>query len=188
MRMVIPVMESPRPPRRDRALVSAARDGDRAAMDRLLAEYQPDVRRFALRTCRTSEDADDAVQHTLVQLSTQLGSFQGLSRLTSWLFTIVKNECMRLLGRARRASGDDSAIDGVLASCGDIELAIALNQALLRLEPELREVVLLRDVQELTGPEVAARLDLTLEAMKSRLHRARERLRVELAAEVERPS
>jgi len=182
--MVIPVMESAPPVRRDRELVNAARDGDRAAMDRLLAEYQPDVRRFALRACRTSEDADDAVQHTLVQLSTQLGMFQGLSRLTSWLFTIVKNECTRLLGRAGRGTADDTAIDRTLASCGDVELTIALHQALSRLDPDLREVVLLRDVQELTGPEVAVRLDLTLEAMKSRLHRARERLRLELAGEV----
>ena len=182
--MVIPVMESARPVCRDLELVHAARDGDRAAMDRLLAKYQPDVRRFALRTCRTSEDADDAVQHALVQLSTQLGMFQGLSRLTTWLFTIVKHECMRLLGRARGAAADDTAIDRALASCGDIELAIALKQALWRLDPDLREVVLLRDVQELTGPEVAVRLDLTLEAMKSRLHRARERLRLELAGEV----
>ena len=182
--MVIPIMASPRPARRDRELIDAARAGDRAAMERLLAEYQPDVRRFALRACRTSEDAEDAVQHTLVQLSTQLDVFRGLSRLTSWLFTIVKNECTRLLGRARRASADDTVSDRAMASCGDLELAVALNQALSRLDPELREVVLLRDVQELTGPEVAARLDLTLEAMKSRLHRARERLRHELAGEI----
>ena len=187
--MVIPLLASsspPRPARRDGDLVRAARDGDRAAMERLLAAYQPDVRRFARRTCRTSEDADDAVQHTLVQLSTQLGTFQGLARLTSWLFTIVKNECTRLLMRTRRVSRDDAALEHALAPCGDVELAIALQQALARLDAELREVVLLRDVEELTGPEVAARLELTLEAMKSRLHRGRDRLRAELAVEVAR--
>jgi len=176
-------MTSPSP-LRDAGLVDAARDGDRTAMARLIATCQPDVRRFARRTCQTSEDADDAVQHTLLQFSTQLGSFRGAAQLTSWLFSIVKNECLRLLSRARRAMGDASELDGVLSSCGDVELALALRQAMARLDPELREVVLLRDVQELTGPEVALRLGLTLEAMKSRLHRAREHLRTELAAEV----
>lgn len=157
----------------DDELLRAARSGDAVAIERLLARHQPDVRRFARRVC-TTEDADDAVQHTLVQMSTYLGTFVGVVHLTRWLFTVVKRECIRLINRARRIeppTGDP------VSARSDADLALALEQALARLDPDLRDVVLLRDVEQRSGPEVAAALGITLAAMKSRLHRGREVLR-----------
>lgn len=171
----------------DETLVEAARAGDRAAIDQLLARYQPDVRRFARRVCQSSEDADDAVQHTLVQLSRQMAATHGIARLTSWLFTVVKHECARLIARSRRTRPLDDAEDALeraVACRADAELALALKQAFGRLDADLRRVVFLRDVEQLSGPEVADELGLTIEAMKSRLHRGRAALRRELSVEL----
>lgn len=173
----------------DETLVAAARAGDRAAIDQLLARYQPDVRRFARRVCRSSEDADDAVQHTLVQLSRQMGAVQGIVRLTSWLFTVVKHECTRLIARSRRTrpleeQHDERLLESAMAGRPDAELALALKQAFGRLDADLRRVVFLRDVEQLSGPEVADELGITVEAMKSRLHRGRAALRRELTVEI----
>lgn len=159
----------------DLDLLSRARDGDRAAIESLLARHHPDLKRFARRVCR-AEDAEDAVQHTMIQLATQVNSFRGVAKLTSWLFTILKRECRRLEARVRRLVIKDD-FDDVLSDRRDLELLEAIESALVALEPALREVVLLRDVEQLTGPEVAAELGITLEAMKSRLHRARTALR-----------
>ncbi len=171
------------------ALVEAARAGDRAAIEQLLVRYQPDVRRFARHVCQTSEDADDAVQHTLVQFSRQMGTAHAVARWTSWLFTVVKHECMRLIARARRTGPLEEADDAVLleralTGRADAELSLALQQAFGRLDAELRQVVFLRDVEQLSGPEVAAELGITVEAMKSRLHRGRTVLRRELSVEI----
>lgn len=151
----------------DDELLAAARTGDTDAIERLLARHQPDVRRFARRVCAT-EDADDAVQHTLVQMSKHLGTLAGIAHLTRWLFTVVKRECIRLINRARWT---DPPKDDPIAPSSDADLALA------RLDPELRDVILLRDVEQRSGPEVAASLGITLAAMKSRLHRGREVLR-----------
>jgi RNA polymerase sigma factor (sigma-70 family) len=157
-------------------VLERARSGDRAAIEELLMRHQPDLRRFARRVCRTSEDADDATQHAMVKLATELPAFRGAAKLSSWLFTIVKRECLRLLARLRRdVLADD--LDDRLATAHEPDILLALQRALSSLDPMLREVLLLRDVEELTGPEVAGRLRISLEAMKSRLHRARTEMR-----------
>ncbi|HEU4409894.1 MAG TPA: RNA polymerase sigma factor [Polyangiaceae bacterium] len=166
-------------PAADHAEVLArARAGDRASIERLLLAYQPDVRRFARRVCRV-EDADDAVQHALVQLATKLGAFREAARLTSWLFTIVKRECLRLLGRLRREG--EGGLEPPPSGATDAELRLSLLRALAGLDDAHRDVLLLRDVEQRPGPEVAEALGISVEAMKSRLHRAREQVRAELA-------
>jgi RNA polymerase sigma factor (sigma-70 family) len=160
-------------------VLTRARAGERASIERLLIIYQPDMRRFARRVCR-SEDADDAVQHALVQLATKLGAFRSAARLTSWLFTIVRRECLRLLARLRHDMADNDGVEQALANATDAELRFSLQRALAGLDDAHRDVILLRDVEQRTGPEVAEALSISLEAMKSRLHRAREQVRAEL--------
>src|SRR5881392_4484925 len=152
-------------------MLERARRGERAAIETLLAMHQPDLRRFARRMCR-ADDADDAVQHAMVQLTARANEFRKTSKLSSWLFTIIKRKCMRLIALVRRDGGAEGLSER-LARAPDPELLVTLEKSLAALEPELREVLLLRDVEEFTGPEVAKMLDITLEAMKSRLHRAR---------------
>lgn len=169
-------------------LLGAAQRGDRAALEQLLAHHRATVFRYGLRHCPSTEDAEDAVQETLWAAARAIGNFRGAAAITTWLFTIVRNKCHRILRHThagpdladvlptvpdpRRSAEDDTATRQVQQ---------ILAAALARLEPSHREVLLLRDVEGLTAPEAAARLDITVQALKSRLFRAREQLRVQVA-------
>jgi RNA polymerase sigma-70 factor (ECF subfamily) len=180
------------PPLTD-ADLAAAQAGDLAALDRLITVHRQGVYRFGLHVCRTTEDAEDAVQETLWAATRAIRTFRGTaSSIASWLFTIVRRECLRLLEGHRKAPRalDDNTRD-VLAEVVDPEDAVALRQriellagALADLDPLHREVVLLRDIQELSAPEAATRLGISIDALKSRLHRARVNLRDHIAHRV----
>lgn len=168
------------------ALLLAAQAGDLAALNQLVAAHRRGVYRFGLQVCRTTEDAEDAVQETLWAATRAIKSFRGTaSSLASWLFTIVRRECFRLIeGRRRAPVGLDGNEDAFACDLGDPEDSVVVQRrsellaaALAELDPIHREVVLLRDIQELSAPEAAAQLGISLDALKSRLHRARVRLR-----------
>ncbi|GAB2882361.1 RNA polymerase sigma factor SigM [Pseudoduganella ginsengisoli] len=163
------------------SLIEAARQGDRAALEQLLAASQPDLRRFARRSCATSEDADDAVQVALWSVQRNIGSLRVVAAFAGWLFRIVERECYRLL-RLRR--GMEPWTDELEAALPDDPLALRrdLAHALSALPREYRDVLVLRDVEELTAPEAASQLQITVAALKSRLHRARAMMRERLAA------
>ncbi|HVY23150.1 MAG TPA: RNA polymerase sigma factor [Steroidobacteraceae bacterium] len=165
-------------------LLYAAQQGDHTALDRLLAIHQKTVFRYGLRYCKTTEDAEDAVQETLWAATRFIGGFRRASAITTWLFTIVRNKCFRL--RRYHATDSDLATvlpfvpDSVASPEGEIaaeQVRIMLTNALAQLHPLQREVILARDVEGLTAPEAAERLGITIQALKSRLHRARTQLR-----------
>jgi RNA polymerase sigma factor (sigma-70 family) len=166
-------------------LVDAARQGDHNAIVRLLSVCQPDLKRFARRTCATTEDVEDAVQVALWQLYRKIGALRTAATFATWLFRIVERECFRLFrGRGRAESLEDLGDDNLLAAAPRIpqDLQIDLARAIECLSPPYREVLILRDVHELTAPEVAAQLGLSIDAVKSRLHRARGMVREQLLA------
>lgn len=163
-------------------LMEAARAGNAAALAQLLHDCQPDLRRFARRTCATTEDAEDAVQLALWQLYRQIGALRTVATFARWLFRIVERECFRLF---RRGGGADAGVpaaepDALAAPAVPYDLRLDLARAVERLPALYREVLVLRDIQELTAPEVAAELGLSLAAVKSRLHRARAMVREQL--------
>lgn len=165
-------------------LLSAAQAGDVTALNRLVADNRQGVYRYGLHVCRTTEDAEDAVQETLWAATRAIRTFRGTaSSIASWLFTIVRRECLRLLERHRRSPALDDA-DGIVAEVVDPSDAVALHRridllaaSLADLDPLHREVILLRDIQELSAPEAAQQLGISIDALKSRLHRARVNLR-----------
>ena len=168
------------------ALLAGAQAGDPVALNRLVAMHRQGVYRFGLQVCRTTEDAEDAVQEALWAATRAFGTFRGTaSSIASWLFTIVRRECLRLLEGHRRApaSLDEAKGEPEPSAHGPDELLVSrrrtdlLARALAELEPSHREVVLLRDIQELSAPEAAVRLRISVSALKSRLHRARVSLR-----------
>ena len=164
-------------------LVEAARQGDPTAISDLLTACQPDLKRFARRTCATTEDAEDAVQIALWQLSQKVGALRTVAAFATWLFRIVERECYRLYrGLRSTQSLDDLADSDVPAAAIPTDLKIDLTRAMAKLSPPYREVLILRDVHELTAPEVADELGLSIEAVKSRLHRARTMIREDLLA------
>jgi RNA polymerase sigma factor (sigma-70 family) len=160
-------------------MVEAAMSGDQQAVVSLLDIMQPDIRRFARLQCRSSSDADDAVQEALWLLYRRIGMLRAAGALTSWLFTVVRHACLRLAGSVFHSTLDvgDFANDARLASIPTAELRIDVAAAISSLPPQHREIVILRDLQEMTIDEIGDTLGLTREAVKGRLHRARALLR-----------
>lgn len=165
-------------------LIEAAARGEAGAVSSLLSVCQPDLKRFARRTCSTTEDAEDAVQIALWQLYRKIGALRTAATFATWMFRIVERECYRLFRLRSKAEDLDELApqDMPAAPAVPTDLRLDLVRAMERLTPPYREVLLLRDVHELTAPEVAAQLGLSLEAVKSRLHRARAQVREHLMA------
>lgn len=155
-------------------LIKYACLGDAHALNQFLLVYQPDIRRFARRTCSTTEDVEDAVQFTLWQLHRKIDMLKTISSFISWLFRIIERECYRLF-KVRQSKNIEARadIDKLSASSADIDLKIDLTNAIISLPLIYRQVLILRDIQEYSTPEVAEKLGITVEAVKSRLHRAR---------------
>ena len=164
-------------------VVLAAQQGDPRAIATLLDGSHAHVQRFARTLCSTPEDAEDATQEALIVLYRKIGTLRATAALASWMFQIVRNECIR---RARvtfhkpasRMAVEPSAEDAALARL-ELERIVA---AIARLPADQRSVLVLRDIQGLSGAATAETLGLNRAAMKSRLHRAREALRTELDA------
>jgi RNA polymerase sigma factor (sigma-70 family) len=170
--------------RADPRLIEAARGGDAVALADLLGACHPDLRRFARRTCATTEDAEDAVQIALWQLYRRIGALRTVATFAAWLFRIVERECFRLFRRGDRAEALELLPEALQpeAAAIPVDLRLDLARAIRRLSPAYRDVLVLRDIHELTAPEVAAQLGLSLQAVKSRLHRARAMVREQLLA------
>lgn len=162
-------------------LVEAACAGDERALSQLLRTCQPDLKRFARRTCANSEDAEDAVQVALWQLHRKIGTLGTVAAFATWLFRIVERECYRIFRRS--ASKDrlsEPLADELAAPAIPSDLRLDLTKAIAALPEAYRVALILRDVEELTAPEVAQSLGLSVEAVKSRLHRARAMVRESL--------
>jgi len=175
-------------------LIARARGGDRMAMEQLLSSVAPSIKRFANRMCRHEADAEDVLQDTLLSIATNLGDFQGRSALPSWTFAITRSACARKRrGKKNAPTEADARLEDHPAEepgPGDRaearELGSLVERALDGLPEEHREVLLLRDAEGLSGAEAAAALGISLEALKSRLHRARAALREALRPILER--
>ncbi|CAA2101727.1 RNA polymerase sigma factor [Variovorax paradoxus] len=164
------------------ALVLAAQTGDPAAIESLLAACQPDARRYAWRHCQAS-DVDDAVQESLMVIARKVRALKAAAAFSAWLFTVIRRECLKLQrAMFRHEPLDDDIAERQLASRSDGALRLDLVHAFESLPAHYREVVLLRDFEELTIAEIAVRLGEPASAVKSRLHRARSLAREYLLA------
>jgi RNA polymerase sigma-70 factor (ECF subfamily) len=147
----------------------------------------PQLRRYARGLCRDAASADDLVQDTLERAWQKLSLWQRRSDVRAWMFGIMHNRFVDVL-RARTAKAEEpegefapEPVD--MASPDDGLVLRDIDRALHRLPPELREVLLLVGVECMSYKEVAQVLDVPLGTVMSRLSRARERLRAELAGE-----
>ena len=186
----------------DDELLAAARQGDTAALETLLVRYQPHLYRFGLRMCGNVEDAGDVAQESLISMARSVRDFRGDSSVSSWLYTIARRFCIKKRRRSKFAPTREESLDvpgtdiaRQLADPGPTpeqtatnrELAAALARAIQALEPSQREVLVLRDVEGLSAPEVARIVGASVEAVKSRLHRARVAMREAIAPALGRP-
>lgn len=153
--------------------LAAARSGDTAALERVLVHSRQDLRRYAEYHC-VINDVEDAVQESLFTVSRKLRDLRVLECFVSWTFRIVKRECNRLKRGRRMLSGD--AISDEIAPVVTPEPAEWRHDvaaALESLPAHYRRIILLRDLEGLTIAEIGEQLQMTREAVKSRLHRAR---------------
>ncbi|TWB04096.1 RNA polymerase sigma factor [Bradyrhizobium stylosanthis] len=159
-------------------LFEAARLGDPKAIASLLATAQPDIRRYARATCRSSADAEDAAQEALWILSRHVGTIRSLLALSAWLFSVVRRECLRLARKAGLAPDvDESEAEDALLARPEADLRLDVAAAFEALPPHYRDVALMRDVKEMTIDEIAEALGATRQTVKARLHRARALMR-----------
>jgi RNA polymerase sigma-70 factor, ECF subfamily len=175
-------------------LIEQIRRGDRRAFGRLVAELEPFVSGSSLKVCRDRDIASENVQDTFINVYRKLHQFDGTSKFTTWIYSIVVNNCRmkrrrRLideatvsteatghapLDRAHAAHDAGSSPDGALLLD---ELQKVLGRAVEKLPEEYRSVFVLRDVEGRSNEETAEELGLSVAAVKSRLHRARGRVR-----------
>lgn len=171
--------------RLDGALFAAAQAGNPAALERMLRELQPDIRRYARRQCHRTSSVEDVVQEALIVLYRRVGTVRDPLALAGWVLRVVTRLCMLpVLGLMRGAESlSDRDEAAHFAAMPADELRHDLVGALESLPEPYREIVLLRDMEQLTIGEAAERLGITREATKSRLHRARALLREYLQAD-----
>ncbi|MBC7954497.1 MAG: RNA polymerase sigma factor [Cytophagales bacterium] len=172
----------------DQALFAAAQAGDPTALDRVLRDLQPDIRRYARRQCHRSSAIEDVVQEAMIVLYRRMGNVRDPLAMAGWVLRVVTRLCMLpVLGFIRGAEELTERHEAThFAHVPKDELRIDLVRALESLPEIYREVILLRDMEQLTIGEVSDRLGITREAAKSRIHRGRALLREYLRPETAR--
>ncbi len=185
--------------------VELARDliaGKPEAFDRFVEVFRSKIFQHSLMTCGNREDAEEVTQDTLFKVFEKFSELREPERIRAWVFRIARNACLMKKrrsvfapqqelsieeflpnstqdgGRRRLEIADWSALpdDQVLRT----ELRDVIHEAIEQLPDMYREVILLRDIEELTTEETAQVLDVSLEVVKTRLHRARLAIRQKL--------
>lgn len=176
----------------DRELVERVRRGDGDAYEALVERYGGRLHNMLLHLAGgDAELAGELVQEAFVHAYARLDRFAGASSFYTWLYRLARNRAIDVLARKRpraleagdleRAGDRRAAASGPHRAVERDELRDQVRAALARLEPDHREIILLRDFEELGYDRIAELLELPLGTVKSRLNRARRALRDELA-------
>jgi RNA polymerase sigma-70 factor (ECF subfamily) len=173
--------------------------GDRVEFARLVDQYSTRIYHLALKMLNDVQDAEDVLQETFIKALRSVGEFEGRSSLSTWLYRIAVNEALMMIRKRKGAvvsldetEGDNANQDAAPLQLTDWcclpeqELASAearryLDEAVDRLPDALKVVFVLRDIQGLSIKETAEPLNLTEMAVKTRLFRARMKLRDDLS-------
>jgi RNA polymerase sigma-70 factor (ECF subfamily) len=177
----------------DDILVENCTNGDESAFDELMRRHHPTALKVAYSIVKNRQDAEDEVQNAFWKAYKHMRQFNRDSKFSTWLTRIVVNQCLMKLRRTRKVQylyigesgpGEEFANFELRdtrhtpeQNLGDLEIQDALFREIRRTPPLLRNVFLLRDVQQIPMPQVAAMLGISVAAAKSRLLRARSELR-----------
>jgi RNA polymerase sigma-70 factor, ECF subfamily len=186
----------------DSDLIGLAKSGHSGAFTELVRRYEDTVYKFSFKVCRDREKAEETLQDTFINVYRKLGSFDGKSKFSTWLYTVVTNNCLMKRRKSKRSSLEESleVFDHPDAGGGhgirhveiarwnetpadllvNKELQSVLEDAIRKLPEDYRVVFVMRDMEEKSNEETARILGLSLEATKSRLRRARAFLRTQL--------
>jgi len=178
--------------------LEALRDGDRVEFARLVEEYSPMIYRLGLKMLNNPQDAEDILQETFIKAYKHIGKFDGRSSVSTWLYRIATNEALMSL-RKKRPDTVSFDVPSIFETETQEPLQIVdwcclpeeeflsaesrmrLDEAAERLPDSLRVVFVLRDIEGLSTRETAEVLDISEMAVKTRLSRARLRLREDLS-------
>jgi len=193
---------------RDAALVEALRREAGDAVEHLVERYADRVYRLALRITGSKEDAEEVTQDALWTSARKISTFKGDSAFGSWLYRITANAAYMKV-RSRRGKGREIALDEVMPALdsGGVhfepmddwslrvdertlqgELRQVLETAIDELPHDYRTALVLHDVEGMSNPDIAEALEISLPAVKSRVHRARLYLRKRLGEYVDAPA
>lgn len=178
----------------EKKLIEQAQAGDKKALAELVKNYEQTIYNFVFKICRDKNYAEQIMQETFYSMVRSLYQFDHNSKLSTWLYRIVANHCLMMARKVRNrpfVSFDDEenlfeekyAADWDSIPYKDAEnqeLKTILDDAIQNLSPDYRLVFLLRDVEGLSTEETAQVTELSIPAVKSRLHRARAFLRKEI--------
>ena len=184
----------------DQALIERIHRGDKSACAECVERHAPGVYRLALRITGNETEAEDVVQETFLSAFKAIDSFEGRSSLATWLYRIAHNAALMRLRRVQpnQVSVDDEEIFGegldvdVPRQMHDwcclperdfesSETRTALENAIRELPEKLRAVFVMRELEGLSTEETAEALDVSIDVVKVRLHRARLQLRERLS-------
>ncbi|MGC8926392.1 MAG: RNA polymerase sigma factor [Myxococcota bacterium] len=186
----------------DNELVTLIRDKDYAAFEEIVERYSPKAMRLALKITKNREDAQDVLQDTFVSIYKNIESFRGDSALSSWIYRICTNfALMKLRGKKVENQSDSmdenpnmdierlaehSHSENDWSERADRlllkkELREKIDKAIDMLPDEYRIVFIMKDVDGMSNEEISKELNLSIPAVKSRLHRARLFLRREIS-------
>jgi RNA polymerase sigma-70 factor (ECF subfamily) len=178
----------------DEELVHRAQQDDERAFGELVTRYESKVYSLAMKMLRNPEDAEDVLQDTFLRAYRGIKSFKGNSTFSTWIYRITANSALMRLRKKQLpqvsiedADERDAPISiadwapGPVEQLLNQEMQKVMDEAIDALPAEFRQVFILRDVEEMSNAEVAEILDLSVAAVKSRLHRARLKVRNRLA-------
>lgn len=187
----------------DAELVQRFKAGDREAFSLLAHRHQSRVYGLCARMLGSSQEAEEVAQDVFLALYRALPRFRGDSKLTTWMYRVTLNHCKNHeLYRRRRGHGRHEPLEGTRddgpprelphggpstdARVHRLEASDLLQDALDQLDEDHRQIVLLRDVEDLSYEEISELLDVPRGTVKSRLHRARAELARRLSRQVDR--
>jgi RNA polymerase sigma-70 factor (ECF subfamily) len=180
---------------REIELARALLEGQEGAFEEFVEHFRSKIFQYSWLMCGQREDAEEIAQETLLRVFESFSQLREPERVRSWVFRIAKNACLMkrrksIFAPAQELSLDDTAGESV-REIGDrsalpdqeylrSELRVAMHRAVAELPEMYRAVVLLRDLEELSTEDTAQILDITTDAVKTRLHRGRVALRQKL--------
>lgn len=173
-------------------LINSAKQGDRGAFDQLVLKYSNDIFRYAYRILRHEQDAQNASQDTFLKAWQGLKSFKGISKFSTWLYSISYNVCMNYLKKRKKeasVSTEDVPLpfDETTANKNSHnttpeesylqkERLKVLNEAIDKLPPHHKQMMILRFIEGFSYEEIAKITALPLGTVKSKISRARDKL------------
>ena len=170
-------------------LVKRAQKGDDTALEELLFAYEKRVYNIALRYMGSEADAYDMAQEALIKIYKRIKAFKGDSSFSSWVYRVTVNTCLDGLRRRKKnvvslestieagASYSDEKNDTPEESAVRKELQSRVQQAINTLSADHKSVIILRDINGLSYEEVAVMLSVSVGTVKSRINRARQKLK-----------